>query len=246
VKKLYLAWRDPGKRWFPVGELTLDGGVYAFSYLRGADLAAHEGGFRPLIEFGRFEGRYTSRELFPLFSNRIPSPSRPEYAAFVEWLSLRGDAPDKIDLLGRSAGLRATDTFEVFPLPERTPDGRYEVCAFIHGLRHRGPEAIARAERLAQGERLALRPEPGNVADGLAVQTLTADGSHHLGFLPRYLAGDVHRLGIDHVAAAVERVNAAPVPIQFRVLCHLSAPWPSDFEPCTGEEFEPYPVPVGR
>ena len=242
MNTLFLAWRAPAKRWHPIGYLAYRDGVYTFGYVHGVRTAEAEDGFRPLIEFPRFDREFRSARLFSVFANRLPPQTRPDYAAFVDWLNLApGDVRD-VDLLARSEGRRVTDTFEVFPKPERTEDGRYVVHAFIHGIRHREPTAVERAERLQPGEPLVLRADADNPADALAVATHTGDTDEHIGFLPRYLAEDVQTLGVERVTATVERVNRAPVPIQFRVLCQIEAAWPTGFEACAGAEFEPLAV----
>ena len=46
MKILYLAWQDPQSRqWFPVGKLSVEGGIYRFVYTKGAC-------FRKLYSFG--------------------------------------------------------------------------------------------------------------------------------------------------------------------------------------------------
>lgn len=242
---VYLAWRSPRARWYPVAELSWSSDAgYCFRYLKGSERAEREAGFRPLIEFPRFERPYQSAELFATFENRVPSPAHPDYRAYVEWLALPRDA-GAMDLLGRGGGMRATDMFEVFPKAEPR-DGKFEILVFVHGLRHRDAAARERALALCQGDGLVLVAEPGNAFDDLAVRTETTDDVH-LGYVPRYLAPDLARLGIESVRATVERVNPPPAaPMQFRVLVRLTAPWPEGFAPCTGPDFRPRTEPALR
>lgn len=242
MKTVYLAWRDPGKRWFPVGKLTRDdSGRYSFVYLQGASEANQHAGFLPIVSFPDFAETYESAELFPLFANRLLSDRRPEFEAFQSWLNLPPDQRDPLVLLARSNGIRETDTFEVFGHPEPDSAGQYHVQCFVHGLQHREPEAIERAERLEPDEQLSIEADPGNSADCLAIKTLTADDRpQHIGFLPRYLNADVRHIGIDSVRVAVERVNARPTPLQFRVLVRLVAPWPDGFRPYSDPQFQPF------
>jgi hypothetical protein len=105
-------------------------------------------------------------------------------------------------------------------------------------LRHRPPEAEALALTLQQGSPLVLEPEPENKSDRLAVKVLHE--RVHLGYVPRYLTKDMHRLLVyGDVQARVELVNRPPVPVQFRILCSLNAPWPPGFRPLQDEEFQP-------
>ena len=248
---LYLAWRQPDKRWWPVGRLSHDGSEYVFVYTKGA-VSAAEGGFRPLMSFPDLDEVYASKQLFPLFGNRLPPKSRPDYQDFVEWLDLGPGEPDAMGMLARSGGRRETDMFEVFPLPEPSVEGCYESTFFVHGLRHRGSEAEDAARRLAPGDPLVLVPEPDNPHDPRALRVLTTVRGAHLGFVPRYLCEDVHSLqaavGQAGVHVQVRRINASPTPAQFRVLCSLDAPWPAAFRPLGNPDFEPLHsfVPAGR
>lgn len=209
-----------------------------FQYTRGA-VAAQSAGFRPLLTFPELDTAYVARDLFPLFANRLPPASRPDYREFVEALDLGGEQ-DPMVLLGRSGGERQTDTFEVFRAPEPTPDGRFETTFFVRGLRFR-PEATQNdALRLRSGDPLVLEPEPDDPHDSLAVRALSGHRTQ-LGHVPRHLVPDVQRLrdGGVEVDVRVRRVNPPPTPMQFRILCELSAEWPRNFSPLRAEEFEP-------
>jgi hypothetical protein len=240
MSTLYLAWRQPDRRWWPVGRLARDGSEYVFAYTRGA-VSAAEAGFRPLLSFPDLDEVYVSRNLFPVFANRLPHRSRPDYHDFVQWLDLEPAEADPMVLLARSGGRRETDMFEVFPVPEPTPAGRYESAFFVHGLRHRGPAAEDEARRLHAGDPVVLEPEPENPEDPRALRVSTVARGTHLGFVPRYLCDDVHFLrenARDDVQARVRRVNLPPTPAQFRVLCSLDAPWPAGFRPVSNPDFE--------
>jgi hypothetical protein len=59
---------------------------------------------------------------------------------------------------------------------------------------------------------------------------------------PRYLTKDIYELmqkNPQTINIRVEKVNLNPTPIQLRLLCHLTAEWPSDFQPFSGEEYQP-------
>ncbi len=240
ISTVFLAWRDPGRRWFPVGRLSVsEEAGYSFVYIRGA-LEAIKSGFQPLAAFPDLEREYTSEALFPVFRDRVLSSKRAEYAEFVSWLNLSPPEADPLVLLATTHGKRETDTFEVYARPERNVRGEFEVRCFVHGLKHRKPEEIERAATLAPGEHLYVESEPDNVADRLAVKTLTTcEARAHVGYLPRYLSADAHSLGIENLSVTVERVNPAPVPIRFRVLCRIVAPWPAGFRPLSGDAYQP-------
>jgi hypothetical protein len=250
MNTLYLAWRQPDQRWWPVGRLSREGSEYVFTYTQGAR-SAEEAGFRPLSSFPDFDQVYVSTQLFPTFQNRLPPQSRPDYEDFIEWLDLEHGEADPLVMLARSGGQRETDMFEVFPVPERTVEGRYRSTFFVHGLRYRGPTAEEEARRLSPGDALALEAEPQNPHDPRALRIYTVVRGVHIGFVPRYLCQDVHALMAaagEQAQARVQRVNAPPTPAQFRVLCSLDAPWPQGFRPLAHPDFEVLHafVPAGR
>lgn len=251
MNTLFLAWRQPDRRWWPVGRLAHDGSEYVFAYTKGARSAA-DGGFRPLPSFPDLDDVYVSKELFPLFANRLPPRSRADYDDFVEWLDLGSEEKDPIGMLARSGGQRETDMFEVFPAPVPSTGNRFESAFFVPGLRHRGPEAEQAVLRLAPRDPLVLQADPQNPHDPKALRVLTTLNGVHLGFLPRYLCEDVHTLQesarTEGVAVRVRRINASPAPAQFRVLCEMSAPWPAGFRALAHPDFEPIRalVPAGR
>jgi hypothetical protein len=236
---LYLAWRQPGHRWWPVGRLARQGSEFEFVYTRGA-LEAEMAGFCPLLAFPEQNEVYRSQTLFPVFANREMNPSRPEFRSYISWLALPSTETDPLVLLARSGGRRETDVFEVFARPEPTEDGRYRMPFFVHGLRHRPEAAQALVEQLAPGEALELRLDPLNPADAEALAVFARDT--HIGFAPRYLRRDLRALDLANQgpgSLTVSRVNLAPTPMQFRVLATYEAPWPAGFRPFAGPEFEP-------
>ena len=236
---LYLAWRQPGYRWWPIGRLTRQGQDYEFAYTRGA-VEAGTAGFRPLLAFPERNEVYRSETLFPVFANRVMNPSRPEFRSYLEWLALPPTERDPLVLLARNGGRRETDVFEVFAAPEPSEDGRYRITFFVHGLRHRPPASQAIAEELRAGERLEPRPDPENPSDPEAL-AIFARGQH-VGFAPRYLRSDLRSLEEASPGQGwltVVRVNPTPTPMQFRVLASYEAPWPERFRAFSEPAFEP-------
>lgn len=124
MKVVYLAWRDPKNRSFPVGRLSFDGQVYRFVYTKGVKQSPN------FIPFARMEDLatiYESDELFPLFANRVLSKKRLEYQDFLHRLNIRPGEDDPLTLLGRTGGIRATDLLAVFPCPEKGADKKYRM-----------------------------------------------------------------------------------------------------------------------
>ncbi|MBE7385833.1 MAG: DNA-binding protein [Leptolyngbya sp. SIO1E4] len=234
MKTLFLAWQDPHSRtWFPIGKLTQEHEVYQFSYLQGALEARDKAGFEPIVSFPQFDQGYHSRDLFPLFANRLLRSSRPEFKDFVQWLNIPEQEDDPIALLARSGGKRKTDNFEVFPCPERDADGNYHIHFFTHGLRHFPSEDQQVVQALQPGTPLLLVHDIQNPVDSRALILRTED-HHQAGYCPRYLIQDFFELVCkfpERVKVTVERVNPPPTPLQFRLLCSLTTTWTDDFEP---------------
>ena len=239
MRILFVAWQDPdGRRWYPVGCLSFDGTVYRFVYTRGA-LQAEK--FSPFMRMKSLDKQYESKELFPIFSNRLLSRARQEYRTLLDWVNVAEERADPITMLELTGGSRGTDSLEVFPCPVPNEEGFYEVVFFCHGLSHLGEGAIERVKTLGPKDRLFLMPDMQNTADRFAIALRTADPATIVGYCPRYLNHDFHKL-IQHcrdsVGVTVERVNL-DAPLQMRLLCRLVSPWPEGFQPCSSESYEP-------
>jgi len=239
VSKVYLAWQDPSSRqWYPIGQLTFDGDRYRFAYTKGAAAAPN---FIPFGQMKDLYATYQATDLFPLFANRLLSKSRPEYKDFLHWLNFAESEADPMALLARTGGPRETDSLLVFPCPEPSPYGSYTVHFFSHGLRYLPKETIEVVSKLQPSTPLFLMPDPQNPSDSFAVALRTDDPAAIVGYCPRYFARDFRRLlellPPKEIRVVVVRVNP-DAPIQFRLLCKLSAPWPDGFSPCSEELYE--------
>lgn len=247
MSAVFLAWRDPNTRgWFPIGRLGFEGQLFEFIYTKGMLAAQASVAFKPLPSFPDPYARYLSTELFPLFSNRLPSPSRPEFLSFIEWIGAPESPNDPIAMLGLSGGRRVTDTFEMFPHPVKGESGGFHIRFFLHGLSHMSTESQRRADHLRVGERLLLQHDFQNPFDPRALMVRTAENSpndlYSLGYCPRYLIDDlfeVIRSNPKEAVVTVVKVNAPPAPTWFRVLCSLSAVWPLGYQPFSGEQYQP-------
>lgn len=239
-EKVYVAWRDPIERsWHPVGILTVDeNDTYNFVYTRGAMKSN-------FVAFARMKDKnsvYRSNELFHLFSNRILPVGRPEYNDYLNWLDIDEISYSPFKMLAITEGIKATDNLEFFQCPGVTSSGKLEVKFLIHGLRYFQKEAIARINKLEQGEELFLMPDIQNKYDPNAMALRTDDPVQVIGYCPRFLSPDIHKLlkenKRDDVKVTVKKVNK-DAPINLRLLCNLVASWPDNFKPCDEEEFEP-------
>jgi len=243
VKQLYLAWQDPKNRsWYPVGVLTIDENrtyPYRFVYTKGALSTKN---FVPFVGMTDHDSVYESKVLFPLFSNRLLSNSRPEYKKYLRWLHFDENTDNAFDMVAITEGIRATDTLELFKCPTRNSEGKYEIDFFSHGLRHMAKHVIERVNHLKKGERLFLARDMQNKYDSMAVALRTDDPVEFVGYCPRYLSPDFWQLLEDNdamdVLVTVERVNE-DAPLNLRLLCKLVAPWPAGFQPCSDDKFKP-------
>jgi hypothetical protein len=239
VTKLYVAWRDPINRsWYPVGRLTVDPtGTYTFVYTKGA---INHG-----LTFLNMPSKwaYRSNQLFPLFSNRIISPERPEYKRYLDWLDMNvTEKYDPIEMLALTEGIKATDNFEFFQCPSKTEDGKYKVNFLVHGLRHIPKTTVERLNRLQTGQMLYLMLDIQNPYDSNAIALRTSDPTMLAGYCPRYLSPDVRKLitlnGQKNIRVEVKKLNI-DAPLNLRLFCQVIASWPEGFEPCSEEDFQP-------
>lgn len=173
MKSIYVAWQDPSTRqWAPVGRLSKEDAGYQFVYTRGAEKVNN---FRTFGMMDDLHSVYKSSELFPLFANRILSKSRPEYEDYLNWLGLSKSQYDEMEELSRTAGVRATDSLELFHCPTLAEDSTYELNFFSRGLRHMHIENQKRTASLKPGERLFLMRDLQNDDDAMALLMRTSD-----------------------------------------------------------------------
>ena len=70
---------------------------------------------------------------------------------------------------------------------------------------------------------------------------LRTEERHSIGYCPRYLAAELVKIlqqKPQSVCACVERVNPAPTPIQFRLLCSMTAQWNDNFSPFKSQDYQ--------
>ncbi len=243
MRRLYLAWQDRVKTrgWFVIGRLDSSDETYTFQYTRGVLQANEEAGFDRLSSFPELKYAYESKVLFPLFDNRVPRQSRSDYGEMVERLGLPQSPYDPVAILTRSGGRRTTDSLEVFPHPKPDEFSCYRIHFFAHGLRHLPSESQTFVPGMTKGTRLLLCADLQNSADEKAI-LLRSEAGCLVGWIPRYFLEDIHQLierDRNGVRVTVERVNPEPGPVQQRLLCRLEAPWPADWCPMSGEQFQP-------
>lgn len=239
MSTLFVIWQDPKARsWHVVGKLGQAGSCYTFQYTRGA-LQAKD--FRPFQGMEDLHSKYESQGLFPTFSNRIISKSRPEYKKLLEWLDLDSENTDVLNMLSLTSGERTTDNIRLISPPERSDNELYKIKFFIHGLRYIPEDAQEYTNKLDVGQELFMMLDVQNRYDPDAVAIRSALPTHFLGYLPLYYSADVKELLCSNRAERtflrVSRVNV-DAPLQYRVLCELSTPWSNGFIPQRSEEYQ--------
>lgn len=221
VRRLLVVWQNPAtSRFVRVGELDeLADGRMAFSYL---DTAAADSDFFPLDEFPDLSRSYVSDGLPGFFANRVMSTQRDSYGSYRGWLGLgEAGADTPTEVLARTGGPRATDTFHIVDLPGVTK-GRFESRFFVSGIRH-VREADSRLQSLEIGAELELRPQPDNPVNADAMLVDVRKGLE-VGWVPDWLVAELHTLREQGHALRcfVERVNP-DAPAHLRLLVRLDS-----------------------
>jgi hypothetical protein len=243
IRALFVAWQNPVTRRFsPVARLAQIEGdgcenCFEFVYIAGASEADR---FQPFVSFPDLHQVYRARELFPMFANRILSRSRSDYPEYLSQLGLPASTTSPVTILSRSSGRRATDTLELFPLPEFEPDFGYRTWFWAHGMRLLTPAGRERILALNPEEQIYPQCEPDSPVDGDAIELLSFDGQR-IGYMPSYLLDDAHTLQetCSVCEVYVDRLNPPPAPLQQRLLCRLESCWPDGFTPYATPRYQP-------
>lgn len=222
ARRLLVVWRNPeSRRFVVVAQLDqLVSGSFLFAY---AERASSEPGFFPIDEYPDLKATYFSNSLPVFFSNRVMSSDRASYQEYLQRVGLASFRPDDVpmELLARTGGGRATDTFHVVesPLDEAH---HFESRFFVSGISH-VPGGSALVSRLRDGARLSLRPEPTNEVNPRAV-LLDVEDNRPIGWVPDWLCEPVSVLIEEGYAlqAVVERVNP-DAPARQQVLARIDA-----------------------
>ncbi len=239
--RLYVGWQDEEtRRWYTVGALSSNNEFYYFSYTKGAQLALQNSKFIPFSRMNDLDKQYKSEELFPIFSNRILPKSRPDYSEYLEWMGLEDQEIDPLAILTRSGGEKATDNLQIYPMPEKTEDGKYKAYFFVNGMRYLPTPVVDLIEKLEIGSQLFPMLDCNNSKDTLAVALRADDPTVLVGYCPRYIAEEIGELAqnLNHsLKITVNRINKS-APSQMKLRCKVEAIWPEDFQACNREEFK--------
>ena len=239
MTSLYVFWQNPQTRsWSPVGILQRKAGGYEFTYTEGARRADC------FIPFGRLSDlnkRYRSSELFPFFANRILSPKRPEYQHLIHWIAAEQLACDPLVVLSRTGGKRETDSLVLYSKPELNEQNELDLLFLCDGIEDLPKAASARIAALDPDEPLFPMFDILNPYDPNALAIRTSDPRHLIGYVPRFFAKElktcIQSARADKVRLRVARLNHE-APLQFRLLCRFTSPWPKNFRPWEEPEFQ--------
>ncbi len=223
MKCLYVAGQDANTReWIPVAELREEQDGYQLRYTRGAYRLP---GFAGLGRMQALEKVYYSKALFPFFSNRIISKSRPEYGRYLRWLGLEALPTDPLELLAITGGVGATDSYELVAPPPRVGDTlRFDF--FPRGLRYQPPQVVSQIVEVREQSPLYFMRDVQNEKDAKAL-AIRAERPHPmlLGYVPRYYCAGLSDL-LDNsptqVKARVKRINP-DAPLDMKVLVSVEA-----------------------
>lgn len=239
MTSLYVFWQHPvSKSWLPVGILRRIGDEFEFAYTKGAE---ESDGFIPFGRMTDLYTRYTSSELFPFFSNRLMSPKRPEFGQFIHWIAAEQEADNPFVLLSRTGGKRATDSLVLYSKPECNQRNEFDLFFLCHSIEYLPRSAAARIAALHVDEILFPMFDVKNPYDQHAIALRTGDPRHLIGYVPRFFAKEIkaciEAASRDDVKCKVARVNLE-APLQFRLLCRFTSPWPKGFEPWSQPEYQ--------
>lgn len=247
---LFVAWQNPAThRFVPVARLasliTDDGSsLFEFAYINHAT-GNHE--FQPFLSFPRLEHVYRSRDLFPMFQNRLMSPRRSDYGQHMEQLGLSLHVRDPLIILSRSGGRRMTDTLELFPMPEFEPEYGYRTWFWAHGMRQISADAHQRLLQLQVNEQVFPHCDQGNPVQPDAIELRMEDGGR-IGYLPTYLLDDAWTLHetCSRCEIFVDRINPPPAVLHQRLLLRLESCWPDGFTPYASSGYQPISADAAR
>lgn len=239
VKTLYLGWySNRHNSWYTIGRFDCDENEYRFKYLAGAVRAQQEADFGGVAQFPDVEREYVSSNLFAFVGNRLLSKRRPEYDEQTRRLGLEPTDLHPFDILSRSYGRRATDTYELYPAPLRTDNG-ISLHFFSRGVRYLDEDLKKLWQNDEPAAPLQLQREPDNSHDPHAIEIFDHD-ARKLGYVPRYYTVSLSQLlqeNCDYQLKLV-RHNKEPGFVRQRFLLHLEAHVPDGWHFPQSSDYE--------
>jgi hypothetical protein len=226
---LYVAWQDDVHRaWHTIARLRKAEFGYELEFTVGAKRLDDVSKRLFKLEPGN---KYFFENLIPLFRNKIPSRSRPDFKRLSEWLAVPPDASE-FELLSAFGLIPSSDSTLTYPAP-RIEGRRYSLQFFIHGIRYRHQDAIAACEEVSVGQELLPLLDVQNKFDENAVALRLPHSDLLIGYAPSFYATDLRRLLANPSTASVAKIsvvrNNRDSPIQLRLLCRFDCPIPDGF-----------------
>ena len=211
-RRLMVNWQDTKTRsYHQVGWLSRTPDGYEFNYVPEAE---ELDGFHAFLGFPSLRSTYRSPHLFPLFSERLLAPDRPDLPRLLGLLALESDEP--LEFLARSGGRRRGDTIELLAEPETGLDGVARCVFLVHGVRHFNAGDLI--SELSTGDRLHLEPQPDNPVNPRAL-LVTSEGAP-LGWVPDPILSFVHQL--HNPSVIVLRANPPTFGHHLRLLVEIT------------------------
>lgn len=240
VRRMAVAWQHPDERSVrPVGLLQYDGQTHEFFYLR---TVSEVKDFRPFLNFPDLAHVYRSTDLFPMFSQRVMSPRRPDYTHYLQQLDLTRNATPW-EQLARTEGKLASDTIQLMPEPEVDGEGRTQSQFLVAGIRHQIKDEHRRnliLSKLRKGDKLQLVDEPDNPVNSRAILVSTRN-QDALGWVPNMLVDYVHDVRDGGpFSIEVTHVNGSDTPNHMRLLVLIEGQLKPGYRPFAGPNWQPY------
>lgn len=224
ARRLILVWQEPeSRRFVRIGSLDeLVDGRYAFRYCEGVTSVD---GFHPLAQFPDPAVLYVSESLPAFFGNRLMSRQRSTYRGYLDAIGLDSSFDTPMEVLARTGGPRATDTFHIVDDLQESADGRVVSRFLASGVRHVANSGDL-LRQLIPGSRLMLAADPKNPKNARAQLVCVEDGSP-VGYVPDWLLEDLEALRSRavHFEVVADTVSPDAQP-HFRLLCRIEATVP--------------------
>lgn len=218
VTSLLLIWQKPStRRFLKVARLAARGDEYRFEYLD----AALDPEFEPLHSFPDLGTIYVTQQLPAFFRNRVMSRKRGSYGQYAHWLGVDASVDAPFEVLARTGGGRATDTFHVVQEPQLRPGDRLDLRFFASGLSH-VEGALGKLLLVKPGDELSIKRESTNPANPRAL-LICAEADLAIGWVPDWLLDEVHELwATGEVRLSADQVNF-DAPWHLKLLCRIEA-----------------------
>lgn len=187
-RKLNIFWQEPQRHQrFQIGTLSYDGIYYTFQYIEDFNNLTQKG-FIEIFPFLNHEKTYKSKEMFSVFSSRLPDPKQIGIEKILKKYNLT--EYDAFELLARSGGRVPGDTLEfIMPIDY---ESKSPIQLFIAGVSHgsfcKFSEIYKSSDLIPIGSILEYQMETDNKYDENAIALLWR--KEKVGYVPFYYSKD--------------------------------------------------------